>query len=112
MFLCLDTLINAESSVVFQIAQNSVFYAIFSYCVFPRLQKSERICKIMQTTIIDVKFDEKFKYELIIGSPCKAKPENSKKTRKNEDNLFRRMHGILKILRAQSTCNLLSFLEI
>ena len=36
----------------------------------------------MRTTIIDVKFDEKSKYELRIGLPCKGKPENAENFRK------------------------------
>ena len=76
----------------------------------------------MQITIIDVKFDEKFKSKLSMGLPCKAKPgycknlskneENSKKSRGSVYNLIRKIHGILKALQAQSTCNLLSFLKI
>ena len=76
----------------------------------------------MQTTIIDVKFDEKFKSELRIRLPCKENRkiakicrktrENSEKPWKSVYHLIRKIHGILKVLRAQSTCNWLSFLEI
>ena len=58
----------------------------------------------MQTTIIDVKFDEKFKSEVRIGLPCKEKLGNCKNLSKNEGkvNLIRKIHNILKVLRAQS----------
>ena len=38
----------------------------------------------MQTTIIDVKFDEELKCELRIGLSCKEKPGNCKNLSKNE----------------------------
>ena len=73
----------------------------------------------MQTTIIDVKFDEELKSKLRIGLPCKVNREiaktcrktweNSKKLRKSVYNLFRKIYGIPKIFLAQITYNLLYF---
>ena len=47
-----------------------------------------------------------------IAKICWKKRVNSEKSRKSEYNLLRKIHGILKVLRAQSTSNLLSFLKI
>ena len=38
----------------------------------------------MQTTIIDIKFDEEFKPELRIGLPCKGNPGNRKNLSKKK----------------------------
>ena len=42
--------------------------------------------KNAQTTIIGVKFDEKFKSEIRISLPCKEKPGNGKNLSKNKRN--------------------------
>ena len=41
----------------------------------------KKIQKNMRTTKIDVKFDEKSKFELKIGLPCEGKPENAENCR-------------------------------
>ena len=64
---------------------------------------------------------ENFKYKLRIGVPCKENLENCKnplkivnfkKSRKSLHNSIRKMHGSLKVLRAESKYNLLFFLKI
>ena len=51
----------------------------FLHFAFRRLQKGEKKeKKNIKITIIDVKFDEEFKFELRIGLPCTAKPGNCK----------------------------------
>ena len=78
-FLCLHTLIIAVSSLLSQIAQNRVFYAIFRNFRFLDYRKVKTNFKNIQTTIIDVKFDEESKSELRTGLPCNDKPENREK---------------------------------
>ena len=57
----------------------------FLHFVFPRLQKSEKNFFLnMQPTIIDVKFDEEFKSEIIIGLPRKENLGNCNNLSKNE----------------------------
>ena len=47
-----------------------------------------------------------------IAKTCQKTWENSEKSWKSEYNLFRKIHGVLKIVQAQSTLNFLSFLKI
>ena len=86
----LDTLLTAVRSVVSQIAQNRVFYAIFRILRFLDYRNVKTNKKNFQTTIIDVKFDEKSKSDFRIGLPCNEKPENHKNLLKN-DGRFRKI---------------------
>ena len=69
-FFSLDTLINSVSYFVSQIAQNRVL-GYFLHFAFPRLQKSEK--KNIETTILDVKFDEESKSLLRIELSCNVR---------------------------------------
>ena len=66
----------------------------------------------MQTTMIDVKFDEDdanpsselgyhVKQNWEIPKTCRKTRENSEISRKSVYNMIRKIHGILKILRAE-----------
>ena len=86
----MDTLINAVSSLLTQIAQNRVFYAIFRILRFLDYRKVKTNLKNIQATIIDVKFDEESKSELKIGLPCNDKPGN-RKILPNKEGKFRKI---------------------
>ena len=61
--------------------QNRVFTPFFSIFRFLDYKKSEnKFLKNIETTIIDVKFDEKFKSEFRFRLPRKEKSENCKKS--------------------------------
>ena len=99
------------------------FLRNFSNFAFPRLQKSEnefkkypnhynRCKNLIRNPNLTSELDYHVMINRGIAKTCRISRENSKKPRKSAYNLIRKIHGILKVLQAQNTWNLLSSLKI